>query len=70
MLSGAEVAEEADDDHVVVVSDEGTVLGLLDAEDEDREENVLGADVVRPLQCLLTNVQGQIDQGLLKLLLG
>ena len=68
VLRRAQVTEQADDDDVVVVSHKCGILGLLDAEDEDREEYVLGADVVRPLQGLLADVEREVHEGLLQLL--
>lgn len=70
MLSGAQVSEQADNDHVVVVCNQCTLLGLFHAEDEHREKDVLGTYVVRALQSLLADVQSQVNQSLLQLLLG
>lgn len=66
VLWSAQISEQPDDDDVVVIGDELSIFRLLDAKDEDREEDVLHADVVWPPQSLLSHQEGKIDEGLLK----
>ena len=66
MLRSAQISEQPDDDDVVVIGDELSIFGLLDAEDEDREDDVLHSDVVWPPQSLLSHQEGKIDESLLK----
>ena len=67
MLGRAEVSEEPNDDDVVMIGDELTFPRLFDTEHEDREENVLHADIIWSSQSLLTDEEGQVHQGLLQL---
>lgn len=50
-----------------MIRDELTFSRLFHTEDEDREEDVLHADVIWSSQSLLTDEQGQVHQGLLQL---
>lgn len=57
MLSSAKISKKSDDNHIVVISYQGTLFGLFDTEYKHREEDVLGSDVVGSSDGFFTNVE-------------